>query len=309
MEMYKKYRPKTLKGVLGQDGAIAALQRLIEKKAIPHAILFTGPSGVGKTTIARILKELLDCSDHDFMEVNSADFKGIDTIREIRRSVGFSPINGTAKVWLIDECHQMTKDAQNALLKLLEDTPGHVYFMLCTTDPQKLISTIHTRCTEVKLNKMSDKAVKLAIDRVINKEQWTVTQTVSDEIIEAADGSCRKALVILGQIGMLDGEDAQLEALKTTTINKDLAISLARVLVSPQAKWPEAAALLKAGKDEEPEGVRYLVLGYARTILLGGGKLSNRCFAIIEIFSKNFYDSKQAGLAAACWEVIHNAPK
>lgn len=302
-ELYKTYRPRTLKGIVGQDGAVASLQRFIEKQNIPHCILLTGPSGCGKTTIGRILKTHLDCGDADYLEINSADFKGIDTIREIRRSVNLAPISGSTRIWLIDECHKLTNDAQNALLKMLEDTPRHVYFLLATTDPQKLLKTIHTRGSEVKLKALGVPELKRVLQRVIDKEKLTITESVLDEIADAADGSARKALVILEQVAGLTDEAEQLQAVQATALNKDAAISLARALINPRAQWSEVAPILKELKDE-PEGIRYLVLGYCRSVLLGGGKLAPRAYMIIDIFSSNFYDSKHAGLAAACWEVV-----
>src|SRR5687768_10085551 len=121
--LYKKHRPKTLKGIVGQDGAVASLQKMIDRNLIPHAILFTGDSGVGKTTIARILKDHLECGDPDFIEVNAADSKGIDMVRDIRSRAGLSPMAGPCRVWLIDEAHKLTTDAQNCILKILEDGP------------------------------------------------------------------------------------------------------------------------------------------------------------------------------------------
>lgn len=304
MSLYQKYRPKTLKAVLGQDGAVSSIQKLIDKGNIPHAILLTGPSGCGKTTIGRILKESLKCGDADFLEVNAADFKGIDTIRDIRRQVGMSPIDGECRVWLIDECARLTTDAQSALLKILEDTPAHAYFLLATTDPQKLLKTIHTRCNEIKLSALSSKALENVIQRVLDKEKLTLTEDVLTEIVEAADGSARKALVILEQVVGLESEKEQIAAIQASTVNKSLAIELARALINPQARWDAVSTILK-DLDGEAEGIRYLVLGYARSVMLGGGKLAPRAFLIIDVFAKNFFDSKHAGLAAACWEVVH----
>lgn len=304
MESYKRFRPKTLKGVVGQDGAVASLQKFIDGKKIPHAVLLTGPSGCGKTTIARILKDHLDCGAQDFFEVNCADFKGIESIREIRRLMNFNPISGSARIWLIDEAHKLTNDAQNAFLKLLEDTPNHIYFMLATTDPQKLLKTIHTRCTEVKLVSLSEQNLIRVLQRVVNKESLKISEDVLQEIAEASDGSARKALVILDQISSIEDEKEQIQAIQATSIDKDLAISLARALINPGVKWPEVAGILKNLKDD-PEGIRYLILGYSRTVMLGGGKLASRAYLLIDIFSRNFYDSKAAGLAAACWEAIH----
>lgn len=309
-ELYKRYRPKTLKGVVGQDGAINSLSRMVDQNKVPHTILLTGPSGTGKTTIARILKEHLQCSDNDFFEVNCADFKGIDFVRDIRRTAGLQPLGGESRVWLIDECHQLTKDAQNAFLKLLEDTPKHVYFMLATTDPQKLLKTIHTRSTEIKLSLLDSASLDRVVRRVLDKEKIDLTDKVVDEIVEAADGSARKALVILEQVMGLENEEDQLAGVQASALNKEEAFKLAQELMFPRGGWVEVARILRGLKDEDPEGIRYLILSYARSCMIGkedkapNEKFGGRAFKIIEIFGHNFYDSKQAGLAAACWEVV-----
>jgi DNA polymerase-3 subunit gamma/tau len=310
MSLYQKHRPKTTKGLIGQNSAVVAINQFLQSKNRNHALLITGPSGCGKTTIGRILKEELQCGDPDYNEVNTADFKGIDTIRDVRRNMTLSPISGECRIWLIDECHKLTNDAQNALLKLLEDTPAHVYFFLATTDPQKLLKTILTRCDEIKVTAMKqDKLVDL-VTKVATKEGYSVSEDVILEIAEAADGSARKALVILEQVGNLKTEEEQLAAIKTTTLNKDGAFELARALMNPRTGWADVTPLLRILKDEEAEGVRYCVLGYARSCMVGkedkppNMKFAARAFRVIDIFSGNFYDSKQAGLAAACWEVI-----
>jgi DNA polymerase-3 subunit gamma/tau len=301
--LYQKYRPGTLLTVIGQHRAVSTLEKLIEGKRIPHALLFTGASGVGKTTLARIIKDELNCGDRDFVEINCADFKGIDTIRDIRRQMTLSPLFGSSRVWLIDEAGKLSGDAMAAILKMLEDTPPHVYFMLCTTDPHKLLKTIHTRCTEIKLELLSESDLTKLVSDVAFKERMDLGENTIQSIVESAEGSARKALVILEQVGFLP-ESEQEEAILAASVAKDQAILLARELIKPNASWPAVAAILKDLKDE-PEGIRYLILGYCRTVLLGGSKLAPRAFMIIDTFSMNFYDSKQAGLAAACWEVVN----
>ena len=311
-ELYKKHRPATLKGVVGHESIIASIERMVEKKGVPHALLFSGPSGCGKTTLGRILKNLLECGDSDYFEVNAADEKGIDMIRNLRRHVTLSPMAGACRIWMIDEAHKLTGDAQNALLKILEDCPGHVYFFLATTDPQKLLRTIHTRCSEIKLKSVPAPALTKLVNRVLSKEERIVHEDVIAEIVEAADGSARKALVILEQVWDLDSPDQMIAAIKCTTFDKDQAIDLARLLLFSPKDWNSCAKILRGLKEQDPEGIRYCVLGYARSILVGsedkGPNLKNgpQAFKVIDIFSRNFYDSKQAGLAAACWEVCHN---
>jgi len=311
-ELYKKFRPRSLKVIEGQAGAVASISKMMEKGQVPHAVLLTGPSGCGKTTIARILKQHLECGDNDFMELNCADFRGIDMVRDVRRNMMFAPITGKVRMWLIDEAHRLTGEAQDAFLKMLEDTPDHVYFVLCTTNPQKLIKTIHTRCSEVKLSALDAPALQRCLQRVITKAALTVEEQVIEEIIEAADGSARKALVILEQVASLEGAEAQLKAIQTTTFNKDTAVDLARELMFPKLGWVHVAKLLRSLQDQDVEGIRYCILGYARSCMIGKDdkppniKLGARAFKIIDIFSRAFYDSKQAGLAAACWEVTNS---
>ena len=309
-ELYKRYRPKTLKSVLGQDGAVASLEKLMAK-GLPHAMLFTGPSGCGKTTLGRILKDHLQCGDGDFIEINSADFKGIEMVRDIRRHANLSPMHGDARVWLIDEAHKLTNDAQNALLKTLEDTPPHAYFFLATTDPQKLIKTIHTRCSEVKLVGLSAPALQRVLQRVIDKESLKVSEDVITEIVQVCEGSARKALVILEQVGLLEGEAEQIRAIQASTFDKDEAFKLAQSLMGfGNADWSSVAKLLRGLLEQDAEGIRYVVLGYARTCLIGkpdkapNPKFAARAFKVIDCFGRNFYDSKHAGLAAACFEVM-----
>lgn len=312
-EYYKKYRPKTLKGVIGQPGAVSSLKSLIDRGQVPHFMLLTGPSGTGKTTIARILKELLECGDADYMEINAASHKGIDTVREIQRSVGLNPIDGECRIFMIDEAHQLTAPAQDAFLKTLEDTPKHVYFIMATTDGGKLKKTIHTRATEIRLAELSHKDLIKAINRVVNKEDLEVSPDVAESIAEASEGSPRKALVILDQVGSLGTEEEQMDAIKQTVLNKEEAINLARGLMFGNPTWPEIAKILRGIQDQDAEGIRYLVLGYANSVLLGKGKgipakgaVAANAFKVIEVFSEPFYNSKMPGLTAAAYECVTN---
>jgi DNA polymerase III gamma/tau subunit len=276
------------------------LAEMGKRNAIPHALLLTGESGVGKTTIARILKDKLRCSSTDYTELNAAKDRGIDIVREIDRAAGLAPIAGPVRVWTIDEFHQVTTQAQESFLKVLEDTPEHVYFFLCTTDPQKLKRTIITRCTEIKLKRINATDMRKLLDRVVEEEGKTATDDVQDKIVEMSEGSARRALVLLHQVINLESEDEQLDALSKADV-KRVAIDLCRILMKPKPTWREVAQTVKA-IDDDAESVRWMVLGYMNTVALGNNP--KRAVQVIEAFSEPYFNTKLSGLLYSCASIV-----
>lgn len=297
MSLYHDLRPTSFNDVVGQNTAVKFIRKQI-KKGFPHAVLFSGPSGCGKTTIARILKSKLNCSDEDFNEINCADFRGIDMVRDIRSRMHLSPMGGECRIYLIDEVHELTKSAQNAFLKPLEDTPSHVYFFLATTDPQKLIKPLRTRCTDVVVRLLTNKELTL----VMGEHSKGLEKSVLEALLTRAEGSARQALVLLEQVLSVEGEEAQLEIIERIDSQKQ-AIELARALIKPGAQWSSIAKQLKE-INEDAETLRHMVLAYCSSIVLGGGKLAPRAARILDRFEGNFYDSKRPGLVLACWDII-----
>ncbi len=303
---YHKHRPTSLGQVIGQDEAIRALEKRVEEGNIPHVALFTGPSGCGKTTVAKILRTELKCGDADYQEINCGTLDNpLDAIRSIKKRVGLSPISGPCRVWVLDELHTFSRsrNAMEALLDILENYPPHVYFFVCTTDPQKLLKTIHTRCTEIKLGLISQSDLKLIVRSVCKKEKVELSDIVLDTLVEVAEGSGRKAIVHLEQIAPLKNEDERLDALQKSD-SKRQAIEIARALIDTRKPWSAIAAILKE-LDEEPETLRRLILGYAQSVLLGGGKSAARAWELIEIFRTPLYDVGKPGLVADCYNVCH----
>jgi DNA polymerase III gamma/tau subunit len=299
-ELYKKYRPKTFKEIKGQDEAVNVLRAFDRAKKYPRALLFSGPSGTGKTTLARIVRDRLGCGIHDFTELDSATFRGIDSVREIRQNMHLAPISGTCRVWLIDECHKWTNDAQNAMLKTLEDTPRHVYFMLATTDPGKLIKPIITRCTEVRVKPVQPDALEELVGEVAAGEKVKLSKECVARIAEVADGSPRKALVLLQQVVGIDDDAERIKVILSNDV-KQLAISIARAMFDNKP-WPQVAALLQ-GCEEEPEGIRQLILKYASSVLLKSTPGNDKAFFVLQVFRDNWFDCGRAGLVMSCYEV------
>lgn len=302
MSLYHKYRPNTLEEIYGNESIVESLKTLLnkDKSKIPHAFLFHGVSGCGKTTLGRIIAKELDCKGSDFREVDSADFRGIDTIREIRKQAQFRPLEGNCKVWILDEVHQLSRDAQSALLKALEDTPKHVYFILCTTDPQKLIDTIKGRCSQYQVNPLTEKQMLKLLRRVVKAEDERLEKKVYDQIVQDSLGQSRDALQILDQVLGTD-PDKRLEVAQRSAEIQSQSIELCRALIQG-SPWKKVANILSGLKDQEPETIRRQVLGYCSSVLLK--EENNIAGCIMEEMIEPFFQTGFPGLVFACYSVV-----
>lgn len=302
MSLYLKYRPGDWDSVIGNEEVVEALAGMVKDlETCPHSFLLTGPTGCGKTTIGRIIAQKLGCVGNDFREVDSADFRGIDTVREIRKQAQYKPLEGPCRVWLIDECHKMTNDAQNALLKILEDTPKHVYFILATTDPQKLLSTIKGRCSSFQVKPLSDGKMMRLLREVVKAEGESLAKPVYQQIIQDSFGHPRNALQILDQV-LKTAPERRLEAAQRSAEEQSQSIELCRALLNSR-NWIQVAKILEGLKDQDPEGIRRHVLGYCQSVLL---KSKNDMAAnIIECFWEPFYNIGFPGLVFACYSAIN----
>jgi DNA polymerase-3 subunit gamma/tau len=299
-ELYKRHRPRRLDKVVGNTETVEALRAMLLAKRVPHSILFSGPSGCGKTTLARILRSELGCHDLDFVEMNCSSFRGIDTVRDIMRTMHLSPAAGPCRVWILDEVHQLSRDGQHGALKMLEDTPSHVYFLLCTTDPQKLLPTIRNRCTDLPVRTLTQDEVGRLVRRVSKRAKITLSEEIRDLLVTTSEGSPRAALVALEKLRHVPPE-AQADALVSHKEEQTEAIELCRALIKKQP-WKRIAQIL-GGLKSDPERIRWAVLGYARSVLLRSK--DPQAYLVLCAFESHFYDSKDAGLARACYEAIY----
>lgn len=301
IELYKKYRPRTLEDIVGNESVVSSLKSLIDRNEVPHTILLSGPSGCGKTTIARILQHELGCGDGDFEEFNCSDRNGVDFGREIIARMRFKPMNGKCRIWLLDECHQMSTACANVLLKPLEDTPDHVYFILSTSEPDKLLSALKTRATHYSVTSLTDSNIQKLLDKVCKLEELKVTKEAKELIIENCNGSARMALVMLDQIKGLDEDDVA-KVVESVVKRESQTIELCRCLMQGKG-WREIRTIL-AGLKEDPEKIRRAVLGYAAKVLISpNGNSAEQAFLIIQCFENSFFNSGVAGLYAACYDV------
>ena len=302
--LYLRHRPTDWDEVKGNEGLITTLSKMVEnKEKCPHVFILTGPSGCGKTTIGRIIANKLGCDESDFNEIDSADFRGVDTIRELRTKIQYQPSRGSCRVWLLDEVHKLTNDAQSAALKMFEDTPSHVYFILCTTDPQKLLPTILGRCSQFQVSLLSDEDMRLLLRQTSRKEGVKIEKEVIDQIIQDAQGHARNALNTLDQVLVADPEQRINIAIKYAE-EQSQTIELCRALLSKGMVWKKVANILTGLRDQDPEGIRRAVLGYCQAILLKAD--NEQAGMVMECFIENLYNSGFPGLVYACYRVIKN---
>ena len=314
MELYKKHRPKRLKHIFGNTTVINSIQSKAQKDNIPHALLFTGPKGTGKTTLGRIVASLVGCppktDNFDYIELDSGMFGGIDVVRNIRKQIRFKPLNNKCKVVLIDEIHMlgtggssMKNPAQNALLKLLESTPDHVYFILCTTDPQMLIAPLKSRCIPYELKTLKDSDMEVLLNKVIRKEKAEVPDDVIKQIILGSEGSPRNALQNLDKVIDME-EDSMLTAATEQKEVHEASIDLCRKLLTSNT-WKEIQQLLKGLKNEDPERIRRHILQYMGTVLLGDKPKSHkRAQSVLLTFEDPLYSTGFPGLISFCYSCI-----
>src|ERR1035437_2788489 len=191
LALYRKYRPKSWKTVLGQDHIVKVLESSVENDKVSHSYLFVGSRGTGKTSVARIFAEQIGVSVNDLYEIDAASNRGIEDIRTLRDGVRVLPFDSKYKVYIIDEVHMLSKDAWGALLKTLEEPPAHVIFILATTEFHKVPDTIVSRCQIFTFRKPSDAILKNIVLDIAEKEGFSLDAGSAELIAILGDGSFR----------------------------------------------------------------------------------------------------------------------
>lgn len=211
--LYRKYRPKSLKEVVGQEHITTTLENAIAQNKLSHAYLLTGPRGVGKTSIARILAYQINQLDYndgsqplDIIEIDAASNRRIDDIRDLRDKVHIAPVSAKYKVYIIDEVHMLTSESFNALLKTLEEPPAHVIFILATTEVHKLPATIISRTQRHTFKAIPADVLKQHLATIAKQEKIAITEPALELIAQHGDGSFRDSISLLDQVASSDSE-------------------------------------------------------------------------------------------------------
>jgi len=223
----RKYRPQRFEEVVGQEHVVRALANAVKQNRIAHAYIFCGPRGTGKTTLARIFAKCLNCADGprvdfqdddprcreiaegrslDVLEIDGASNNGVEQVRELRETVRFAPANSRFKIYIIDEVHMLTAAAFNALLKTLEEPPAHVKFLFATTDPEKVLPTILSRCQRFDLRRIPTRLIAERLEAIAEKEGVRIDRGAALAVARASEGCLRDAQSVLDQLISFCGE-------------------------------------------------------------------------------------------------------
>ncbi len=266
--LYRKYRSRSLDEVLGQDHVTNILRRALEQGKIAHAYLLTGPRGVGKTSVARILAHEInqlpydeEASHLDIIEIDAASNNGVDDIRALREKAQVAPVSAPKKIYIIDEVHMLSKPAFNALLKTLEEPPAHVVFILATTDADKLPATILSRVQQFFFHPISVDVMARQLMAIAEKEGFAIEADAARLIAERSRGGFRDGISMLDQLSILATPDQPLTvAMVTEYLGLSDVSTLEKLLDLYQSE--DSADILRILQELEQSGVSPTVVSH-----------------------------------------------
>lgn len=264
--LYRKYRSKSLAEVVGQDHITDILTRALKAGRIAHAYLFTGPRGVGKTSIARILAHEInnlpydDESNHlDIIEIDAASNNGVEDVRDLREKVQIAPVSASKKVYIIDEVHMLSKQAFNALLKTLEEPPEHIVFILATTDVEKLPATIISRTQRYGFRAINSNDAVKHLQHIAREEKIKISDDALRLIAERGDGSFRDSISLLDQLASLADDK---EGITSELVEVSLGLAPATIVsdLLQAVEKHDVASIAKILTQTEADGISPTVL-------------------------------------------------
>lgn len=295
-----KYRPSTLDEFFGNDGLITTIKAILKRPmpSMPHSFLLFGPPGTGKTTLARIIRNEMGCSDYDYHELNAADLRKIDDMRAVISEAPLAPLKGKIKIYYWDEAHQLLSHSKDAVLKILEEPPSHVFFFLATTEPEKIPKTIQQRCTKLQTRLLPPPIAAEHLKSIIKREKITsITPEIIKVIIKSSEGSAREALTLLDSIKDNPTEGGIDYLITLSRDTQALCRSLLAV-IQERSEWKEARKVVTA-IECDPDQARTHILNYMSKVLLSTS--DKRVYEAMTYFTESFYSTGKAGLIMACY--------
>ena len=253
--LYRKYRPSSLDELIGQSDAVQLISEQIKNNNLSHAYLFSGPRGVGKTSLARIIATTIGCDPvFDITEIDAASHNKVDDVRELNDSVNFiasSP--GKKRVFILDEVHMLSNAASNAFLKTLEEPPDHVIFILATTEPDRVIETIRSRTTQIAFKRIKNSDIITSLEKISKAEKIKLSKEILEYIANQSDGSLRDAINLFEQTFSTFGNKATMEQLYSI-LGKGTTTDLFQILQAMGTQ--DTAAVLQVLRENYRNGLQ-----------------------------------------------------
>lgn len=301
MNLDEKYRPKNFKQVVGHSASVKAISDNLLSDNPNHVFGFFGDRGIGKTTIATICAKMVGATKAIITYIDCSQKSSVDDMNALVESVPYKPITGKAKVFIIDEFHNVSGKGQESLLHTLEFPPAHAFFFICTSKPNKVDKAVRDRMFQFNFQALSKKELVGLVESVAEKEEIDLDEEVLDLIVDGADGSARKALKNLGMIqGCEDAEEA-LEVLEKVKEDEDSGAYGLYVSLLKGEAWPKMAAKIESCRPLEAESVRRTIMAMAGNNLLK--RWNANTALVLEGMKGNLYDEGFAGLILKCAEI------
>ena len=304
-DLANKYRPTNFSEVRGNSSLKSIILRSLKKEDKPQCYILQGTRGCGKTTLARIMAEKLGAKGRDLKELNIASLRGIDTARSIEELVSYMPMDGGSKVIVLNEVHKATNEFFNAMLEILEEPPPNVYFILCTTEPHKVLPTIMSRCALRKfyVKPLKRREMQELVEEVLSEEDMEWKEKHIKQLVKMSEGIPREALILLDSLITLSGKRLTKAMDEIVRASDDLPIDLIRAINNKES-WATIKVILKGlGEDIDVEQIRWKILKYMRKVLLD--KPNAQTAFTIECFEDSFAESGLAGLYLACYKALN----
>lgn len=285
--LHLKYRPTEFGQVVGHVAAVKAFKRSLKDS---RAFLLTGPAGTGKTTLARLGAAHLGIEGNEVLELDAATNSGIDHVRVLQSIIRYAPLGGQRRAVILDEAHGLSKQAWDALLKVVEEPPEHLVWFLCTTNATKIPATIKSRCTPIVLQPLPHDQLADLLDEIADIEKIDLPDGVASICIKEANGSARQLLVNLATVRGVKNREAASKLLRSA-VDSDPVIALCRALMQGTT-YTSALKLVAACDGTAPEGIRRVINSYMASCMKNArsdrdcGKLLD----ILDAFERPFYD-------------------
>ena len=308
MTLSRDYRPTEIDQLWGNRAMIASFKSVYFEREhdYPHAVMLCGPKGCGKTTIARIIANILESYGSDLVEIDGGTVNA-EMVRQVKQQIRYKPMVSKSRVWIIDEAHMIGQGGgseknipQNNMLKTLEEPPAHAFFILCTTDPARLLGTIHSRCHIFEVSYLSRGDMLGLLKETLEKENMEIDEEVLKEISDASEGCPRDALKIMDQIIDMDPKE-MIDAVQRFGLDEKNIVDLGKALFGKQS-WDRVRKIVAGIDLSNPESARRAIIGWMAKEIMKG---DNPDAALIyDCFREPLYATGKPGFVFACYQAV-----